>query len=125
MLKLNRIFAFLALFLGFYINGISINLNLSTKHSQEENFNTIFKQKKAADNNAPTPFIEPFDEKELDEDEQIRVNHSFSIQEKITHFLAVQILFEKQISLPYLFQQNFDFQAPRIILYRSWKYFHS
>ncbi len=125
MLKLNRIFAFLALFLGFYLNSISINIAASSHHSQKENHTNLFQQKKANNNNIPSLFVEPFDEKEIDEDEDIKVNHSFFVQEKTTLFSTLHILFEKEFSLPYLFQQNYAFKAPRIILYHSWKYFHS
>jgi hypothetical protein len=124
MLKLKRIFALFALFLGFYLSGVSFNLNQTFRHNSKQHFTDLLQQKNATNSNLPAIFIEPFDEKEIDEDEQIKENNAAAVLEKTSHFAATLILFKKQFSLPYLFQQNFAFQAPRIILYHSWKYFH-
>ncbi len=125
MLKLFRSLSFLALILGFSVSGISINLKALIQQSEKNNCEYLIKDNTSHNNTIPTPFFELIDEKEIDEDEQIKHNPSFLAQIHSNLFSVLVRICEKQFSLPFLYQQNYAFQAPRIILFHSWKYFHS
>lgn len=125
MFKLNKFFAFFALFLGFYVSGIAINLNQVIHQSVKMNQLVLLKENKANNSAYPLQFFEPVDEREIDEDEQVRFNTTFytECQNLATSFLPV--IAEDIATLPKVFHQHYSFKSPRFIVYHSWKYYIS
>lgn len=125
MLKITRLYALIALFLGFYISVVSINVKALINQSQNTKSENFVKQNQSNKSQSPAPFFEPVDEKEIDEDEQTKHNPAFPAQIQSITFSFLSIHCKKEIFLPFSYQQNFAFKAPRIILFHSWKYFLS
>jgi len=123
MLKRNRFLAFLALFLGFYIIGTVLNFSGVISHSQEFKCVDLIKENKAHNSSLPIQFFELVDEKEINEDEQVKISHSVIFQSQSIRFSFLKSFFEKQVSLSPIYHQNYAVQVPRVILFHSWKYF--
>ena len=125
MFKTPRFFALFALFLGFYLSGIAINLINIINQDQHHGFvcSTLVKEQKSAGNEIPSQLFEPVDEREIDEDEQIRLCPYLFIASQILSYYNLSLSLEKKVALPYHYQQDFSIKAPRTILFHSWKLF--
>lgn len=125
MFKLNKFFAFFALFLGFYISGIAINLNQIIHQPLKLNEHVVVKENKNQSATLPFQFFEPVDEREIDEDEQIRFHSSLFSENQILTITNLLLFAEEKLSIPSISKQHVEVKLPRFILFHSWKYYIS
>lgn len=119
----NKFFAILTLFFSFYVSGIAINLKQAYQQNKSIKYADCIHEKKTGENPIPAQFIDPVDEREIDEEEQSKINPYQFAQAFILTCVFKDLNIQKEETLPQTFKQNFSVQQPRVILYQSWKYF--
>jgi hypothetical protein len=122
MYKINKGFALLLLFLSLYVSGIAINLNqaFSTK-IHLKNFEFV-QEKKSGETQIPKQIIDLVDEREIDEDEQVKFNLSYASQNLSFLIVYFSAIAANKSPLPFHFKDNFSIKESRIVLFHSWKY---
>jgi hypothetical protein len=125
MFKLNKFFALFALFLGFYVSGIALNLNQVINQSKRLNQLEFVKENKANNTSQPLQFLEPVDEREIDEEEQIKFNTSFFTAHENTTSALLTLEAEANVFIAKVCNLNYPYKSPRFIVFHSWKYFIS
>lgn len=119
----NKFFAILTLFFSFYVSGIAINLKQSFQQNLGLKHVDFIQEKKTGETQFPAQFIDPVDEREIDEEEQSKIAPYQFAQAFILTCVFKDLTIQKEETLPQTFKQNFSVQQPRVILYHSWKYF--
>lgn len=125
MLKLNKFFAFLALFLGLYVSGIAINLNQALTERVNIKFVELVKEKKSSETQIPSQFIDIVDEREIDEDDQIKLYSTLLVKNCCLLYTQLTPNKVKDEYLPQQLTHNFSIKEPRVLLFHSWKLYHS
>ena len=126
MLKPIKFFTYLCLYLGLYLSGLAIDFNHVFNENTSLKLIELVKEKKSSETQIPSPFIDLVDEREIDEDEQFKLNSNLLAQ---TYCLLLKTQLKsykfKNEYLPYELSQNFSFKEPRVLLFHSWKLYHS
>jgi len=124
MIKSKRFFAFLALFLGFFYTAISFNLNLTKQAPLNDNFHAhAVKAAKNPNEKLPLQFFEPVDEREIDEDNELKFNGLHFMNTLCFNYFGLLLYSPIKTFLSCTLQQDFSISAPRIILFHSRKDF--